>query len=201
MDGLHCTLSHSIWFFLSFRLKPTSLVSQHEVFFTQENYKKHSCRPSFVEFLEKHLSPDKDEQNRLPQNDITMGSSEAAEYNMSKGTSKTGAEKSRSNSAPACLGPAMEFPFISKISIESQEMFLKVFETLRSGKLANVDLQEMKAVQVCDCITVTYYLIITCLGWNKMLLLLLLITQWPKIHVQNIVLSGKINIIVFKTRK
>lgn len=129
------------------QLKPTSLVSQHEVFFTQENYKKHSCRPSFVEFLEKHLSPDKDEQNRLPQNDITMGSSEAAEYNMSKATSKTGAEKSRSNSAAACLGPAMEFPFISKISIESQEMFLKILETLRSGKLANVDLQEMKAVQ------------------------------------------------------
>ena len=88
-----------------------------------------------------------------------MGSPEAAEYNMNKGTDKTGAKKSRSNSAPACLGLAMEFPCISKLSIESQKMFLKVFETLRSGQLANVDLQEMKAVQVCDCITVTFSLI------------------------------------------
>ena len=105
-----------------------------------------------MEFLEKHLSPDKDEENRLPQHDITMGPAESAEYNMNKGTNKAGAGKSRSNNALACLGPAMEFPFISKISIESQKMFLKVFETLRSGQLANVDLQEMKAVQVCDCI-------------------------------------------------
>ena len=106
-----------------------------------------------MEFLETHLSPNKDEQNDLPQNVITMGSPAAAEYKMNKGTNKTGAEKSRSNSAPACLGPEMEFPFISKISIESQKLFFKVFETLRSGQLANVDLQEMKAVQVCDCIT------------------------------------------------
>lgn len=112
-----------------------------------------------MEFLEKHLSPDKDAQNRLPRHDSTMGSPEAAGYNMNKGTNKTGAEKSRSNSAPACLGPAMEFPFISKISIESQKLFLKVFETLRSGQLDSVDLQEVKAVQVCDCITVTFNLI------------------------------------------
>lgn len=146
-------------FFLSFRQKPPSSGTQHEVFFTQENYKKHSCQPSFVEFLEKHLSPDKDAQNRLPRHDSTMGSPEAAGYNMNKGTNKTGAEKSRSNSAPACLGRAMEFPFISKISIESQKLFLKVFETLRSGQLDSVDLQEVKAVQVCDCITVTFNLI------------------------------------------
>jgi len=82
-----------------------------------------------------------------------MGSPAAAEYKMNKGTNKTGAEKIGSNSAPAFLGPAVEFPFISKISLERQKMFLKVFETLRSGQLANVDLQEMKAVQVCDCIT------------------------------------------------
>lgn len=112
-----------------------------------------------MEFLEKHLSPDKDAQNRLPRHDSTMGSPEAAGYNMNKGTNKTGAEKSRSNSAPACLGPAMEFPFISKISIESQKLFLKVFETLRSGQLDSVDLQEVQAVQVCDCITVTFNLI------------------------------------------
>ena len=112
-----------------------------------------------MEFLEKHLGPDKDEQNRLQQHDITIGSPEAAEYNMNKGTNKTGAEKSRSNSAPACLGLTMEFPCISKMSIESQKMFLKVFETLRSGQLANVELQEMKAVQVCDCITITLNLI------------------------------------------
>lgn len=143
----------------SFRLKSTSSVNQDEVFFTQENYKKHSCRPSFVEFLEKHLGPDKDEENRLPQHnistkDITMGSPEAAEYKMNKRTNKTGAEKSRLDSVPACLGPAMEFPFISKLSIESQKLFFKVFETLRSGQLADVELQEMKTVQVCDCITV-----------------------------------------------
>ena len=138
------------YYFLSLRPKSPSSVTQDEVFFTQENYKKHSCRPSYVEFLEKHLSPDKDEQNSLPQHDITMRSPEAAEYKMNKGTKKTGAEKSRSNSAPACFGPAMEFPFISKISIESHKMFLKVFETLRSGQLANLDLQEVKAVQVCD---------------------------------------------------
>ena len=107
-----------------------------------------------MEFLEKHLGPHKDEESRLPQQDIAMGSPETAEYKMNKGTSKPGAEKSKSNSAPACLGPAMEFPFISKISIESQRMFFKVFETLRSGQLANVDLQEMKAVQVCDCMAV-----------------------------------------------
>lgn len=111
-----------------------------------------------MEFLEKHLGPHKDEEGRLAQHDITMGSPEAAEYKVNKGSSKTGAEKSKSNSVPACLGPAREFPSISKISIESQKMFCKVFETLRSGQLANVDLQEMKVVQVRDCIKVLNYL-------------------------------------------
>ncbi|KAJ7354724.1 ER membrane protein with type-III transmembrane domains [Desmophyllum pertusum] len=39
------------------------------------------------------------------------------------------------------------FPFVSKVSIESQKMFLEVFEALRSGQLAKVDLQKMKAAQ------------------------------------------------------
>ncbi|XP_078356430.1 little elongation complex subunit 2-like, partial [Oculina patagonica] len=134
------------------RLKSSFSVHQDEVFFTQENYKKYSCRPSFVEFLEKHLSSPKDEENILNKRDdintyVTMGSLETAGHKMNNWTNSSGAERSGSNGALACLGSAMEFPFVSKISIESQKMFLKVFETLRSGQLAKVDLQEMKAVQ------------------------------------------------------
>ena len=105
-----------------------------------------------MEFLEKHLSSARDEENKFDgiNTDVTTRSLETAGHKMNKGTTSSGAERSGSNSALACLGSAMEFPFVSKISIESQKMFLKVFETLRSGQLAKVDLQEMKAVQVCD---------------------------------------------------
>lgn len=104
-----------------------------------------------MEFLEKHLSSAKDGENILNKHDdiitdVTVGSLETAGHKMNKGTNSSGAERSGSNNALACLGSAMEFPFVSKISIESQKMFLKVFETLRSGQLAKVDLQEMKAV-------------------------------------------------------
>lgn len=141
-----------------FRLKSSSSL-QHEVFFTQEIYNKYSCRPSFVEFLEKHLSSKKDREITVKNKhddrnaNVTMGSlSEGCKTN--QGLDISGAEGSGSHSAPAYLGSAMEFPCVSKISIENQEMFLKVFETLRSGQLAKVDLQEMKTVQVCYCITV-----------------------------------------------
>lgn len=133
------------------------------MFFTQEIYNKYSCRPSFVEFLEKHLSSKEDRgytvQNKHSDRsaDVTMGClTEGCKTN--RGLDSSGTEGSGTHSAPAYLGSAMEFPCVSKISIEDQEKFLKVFETLRSRKLAKVDLQEMKTVQVCYCITVTVLL-------------------------------------------
>lgn len=109
-----------------------------------------------MEFLEKHLSSAKDVENTAQNNHadintaVTIGSLETEGYKKNKGVHSQGAETGGSNSAPAYLGPSMEFPFVSKVSIESQKMFLEVFEALRSGQLAKVDLQKMKAAQVCN---------------------------------------------------
>lgn len=109
-----------------------------------------------MEFLEKHLSSAKDVENTAQNNHadintaVTIGSLETEGYKKNKGVHSQGAEIGGSNSAPAYLGPSMEFPFVSKVSIESQKMFLEVFEALRSGQLAKVDLQKMKAAQVCN---------------------------------------------------
>ena len=135
---------------------------QDEVFFTQENYKKYSCRPSFVEYLEKHLKSGK-EQGRKSQNnhddtkaDVSISRIQEDSATTEKGTRSKGAQKGGANSAPAFLGPSVEFPVLSKVSIESQKMFVEILEMLRSGQLAKVDLQEMKAVQVCKHVTCYY---------------------------------------------
>ena len=119
-----------------------------EVFFTQENYKKYSCVPSFVEFLEKHLHSTKDRDCE------NQNSHDNLERPVSCGTMGTvgncvSTGRGGSNLAPACLGPEMEFPFVSKISIESQRLLLEAFEMIKSGELAKVDLQKMSVIQVC----------------------------------------------------
>ena len=101
-----------------------------------------------MEYLEKHLFSEKDRENTVQNNHDDM----KADVNIrtlenSRASSKS-ADIGGANSAPACLGPSVEFPVVSKISIESQKLFVKMFEALKSGQLAKVDLQEMKAVQV-----------------------------------------------------
>lgn len=126
--------------------------SQDEVFLTQENYKKYSCRPSFVEYLEKHLKSEKDREKTVQNNhddtkaDVSIRTQDGSETT-EKGARSKGAEKGRAKSAPTFLGPSLEFPVMSKVSIESQKMFVEMLEALRSGQLAKVDLQEIKAIQ------------------------------------------------------
>lgn len=132
------------FYFEPFRLHLPSPVIQSEVFFTQENYKKYSCLPSFVEFLEKHPDSAKDGDKQTQNSCHTIG-------HIPQGTIEStcnGVESEGSNIDPACLGPEMEIPFVSKISLESQRLFLEMFEMIRSGELAKVDLQKMKTVQV-----------------------------------------------------
>ena len=100
-----------------------------------------------MEFLEKHLhTKDRDCENQNSHDNLdrqvscgTMGSVE----------NSVSTERGGSNLALACLGPEMEFPFVSKISIESQRLLLETFERIKSGELAKVDLQKMSVVQVC----------------------------------------------------
>jgi len=133
------------------RLQSPSPVFQNGVFFTQENYKKYSYLPSFGEFLEKHLSSAKD-GDRQGQNihdsvgEVCQGNTASKGNNVNK-AANSGIERCGSYSTLACLGPEMEFPFVSKISIESQRMFLETFEMIKAGELAKVDLQKMKTVQ------------------------------------------------------
>ena len=147
-------MSECLFYFQTFtcRLKSPSPVIQNEVFFTQENYKKYSCLPSFVEFLEKHLSAAKDRDCQshhggMGIREVSLGTIESTG---AKNTANSGFKRSGSNSGSACLGPEVEFPFVSKISIESQQMFLETFEKIKSGELAEVDLQKLKSVQVCN---------------------------------------------------
>lgn len=133
---------------------------QDEVFFTQENYKKYSCRPSFVEYLEKHLKSGKRNDTKA---DVSISRVQEDSATTEKGTRSKGAQKGGANSAPAFLGPSVEFPVLSKVSIESQKMFVEILEMLRSGQLAKVDLQEMKAVQVCKHVTCYYCILFFCL--------------------------------------
>ena len=143
---------------------------QDEVFFTQENYKKYSCRPSFVEYLEKHLKSGKEQGRKIQNNhddtkaDVSMSRVQKDSATTEKGTRSKGAQKGGANSAPAFLGPSVEFPVLSKVSIESQKMFVEILEMLRSGQLAKVDLQEMKAVQVCKHVTCYYCILFFLFG-------------------------------------
>lgn len=143
---------------------------QDEVFFTQENYKKYSCRPSFVEYLEKHLKSGKDQGKKVEYNhddtraDVSISRIQEDSAITEKGTRSKGAQKGGAKSAPAFLGPSVEFPALSKVSLESQKMFVEMLEMLRSGQLAKVDLQEMKAVQVCKHVTCYYYILFFLFG-------------------------------------
>ena len=93
----------------------------------------------------------KDEYSKSESYHEKIGMQEASlrtELNDNKGANSSGVKEGRFNRTPACLGPEMEFPFVSKISVESQKMFLETFEMIKSGELAKVDLQKMKTVQV-----------------------------------------------------
>ena len=52
-----------------------------------------------------------------------------------------------SNSASASVGPQMEFPFASKVSIESQKLLMETLQMIQCRELAKVDLEEMQTVQ------------------------------------------------------
>ena len=108
-----------------------------------------------MEYLEKHLKSGKEQEKKVENNhddtkgDVSISSVQEDSATTEKGTRRKGAQKGGAKSAPAFLGPSVEFPVLSKVSIESQKMFVEMLEMLRSGQLAKVDLQEMKAVQVC----------------------------------------------------
>ena len=107
-----------------------------------------------MEFLEKHPDSAKDGDKQIQHSrdtigHIPQGTIESTGNHMNKSTC-SGVEREGLNKDPASLGPEMEFPFVSKISLESQRLFLEMFEVIRSGKLAKVDLQKMRTVQVSN---------------------------------------------------
>ena len=121
------------------------------MFFTHESYKKYSCLPSFVEFLDKHLKATKDGGSDI---ESSYGNSSITDlpfmsegYNV-QGANRIGAEGDRSNSTSASVGPQMEFPFVSKVSIESQKLLMETLQMIKCRELAKVDLQKMQTVQV-----------------------------------------------------
>ena len=105
-----------------------------------------------MEFLEKHLHSTKDGDSENQNNHDNLG--QASCGTMGSVGNSVSTERGGSNLAPACLGPEMEFPFVSKISIESQRLLLETFKMMKSGELAKVDLQKMTSIQVCCVLNV-----------------------------------------------
>lgn len=126
-------------------------------FLSEESYQKYSCLPSFVEFLEKHLDVppsctlDKDGDSQTCGNLDNEGndpSKDGRNVNNTGGCTNRNEEKWRSYSpgSASCV-PEMDFPFVSKLSQESQKLLLETYEMIKSRDLTNVDLQKLKSVQ------------------------------------------------------
>ena len=132
---------------------------QEELFFTELNYRNYSCLPSFVEYLEKHISsheePSTENKTSTSNGYIDTGNvykpsacSAPLGHNSIQEDKFSGTERGKTKMFPSSLGPEMEFPVVSRISVENQKMFFEEFEALRSGKLEKVDFQRLKTVQV-----------------------------------------------------
>lgn len=107
------------------------------MFFTHESYKKYSCLPSFVEFLDKHLKATKDGGSDI---ESSYGNSSITDLPfMSEGYNVQGANR---------IGAEGDRSFVSKVSIESQKLLMETLQMIKCRELAKVDLEKMQTVQV-----------------------------------------------------
>lgn len=104
-----------------------------------------------MEFLDKHLNLPKDDNSDIESSYCNSSMKDlpfmSSGYNV-QGASRIVAEGDRSNGAPASVGPQMDFPFVSKVSIESQKLLMETLQMIKCRELAKVDLEKMQTVQV-----------------------------------------------------